>query len=128
MNNPGSAPCPLRANDPLKPYGVGRSLTPALKGRLYPDYTNSENALRRKLKRRSPGRAPRGSAVWRTYQLKPERIGNRGTQEVKNWMPVLECSAVASAQAIRGVLCAIPIRPRVSTRIIPPWPFRRAFR
>jgi len=29
MNNPGSAPRSLRTNEPLEPYSVGRSWTPA---------------------------------------------------------------------------------------------------
>src|SRR5438034_11184715 len=43
-------------------------------------------------------------------------------------IPEFSCLDVLKAQAIRGVLCAIPIRPRVSSRIIPPCPLRRVFK
>ncbi len=40
-------------------------------------------------------------------------------------IPELSCFAVFTAQAMRGVLCAIPNLPRASSKIIPPCPCSR---
>jgi hypothetical protein len=55
------------------------------------------------------------------------RAASRCCQSLR-LMPELSSRAVLSAQAIRGVLCAMPRRPRASSKIMPPCPFTRAFK
>ncbi len=40
-------------------------------------------------------------------------------------IPISSCFLVFTPQAIRGVLCVMPNRPRASSKIIPPWPLTR---
>src|SRR5437870_13867405 len=40
-------------------------------------------------------------------------------------IPISSCFLLFTPQAIRGVLCVMPNRPRASSKIIPPWPLTR---
>jgi len=68
--------------------------------------------LERPARQTIPTRFP----VWPTFS-QPLRL-----------IPELSSFTVFSAQAMRGVLWAMPKRPRASSKIMPPCPFTRAFR
>jgi len=80
-----------------------------------------------------PHRASRLQRVYARFTSADARLFNQQSPVRTNnayvlSIPEFSCFDVLKAQAIRGVLCAIPIRPRVSSRIIPPCPLRRVFK
>src|SRR5207237_9120810 len=51
-------------------------------------------------------------------------VDEPGTDDLPS-IPISSCCLVFTPQAIRGVLCVMPNRPRASSKIIPPWPLTR---